>query len=448
MHPHDYTERRRLARLRALDLLDTEAEALLDHFTELAARATGLPIALISLIDEHRQWFKSAVGLPQGMETLREFAFCEHAGECLQLFEVEDARLDPRFATNPLVTGDPHIVHYAGAPLIMPGGEFIGTLCVIGPHPGRLEDQGRELLLTLARSVVSVLLLRESERNLAARVRAEAALAESEARYRTLAAELAAAHRRKDEFLAMLAHELRNPLAPISTAVHLLRIAADDPQRVRRTGELIGRQVAHMTELVDDLLDVSRVTRGLVRIDHDRVDLHQVVHDALEQARPQVEARRHALQVDLPDPPVLVRGDRVRLVQMLANLLNNAAKYTPEGGHLALSMRCEGGEVVLAVRDDGIGIDAELLPHVFELFTQARRTPDRAQGGLGLGLALVCSLVRLHGGTVTAESAGLGKGSTFTVRLPRLQAREPALQGKPPPGAQAVREPDAPAAHG
>ncbi len=445
MQVPDTTESRRLARLRALGLLDTQREALLDHFTELAARATRQPIALISLIDENRQWFKSAVGLPQGMETLREFAFCEHAGKCDELFEVEDARLDPRFAANPLVTGMPHIVHYAGAPLIMPGGEFIGTLCVIGRKPGRLPPLGRDLLCTLARCVVSVLLLRESERNLAARARAEAALAASEARYRAIAGQLAAANRRKDEFLAMLAHELRNPLAPISTAVHLLRIAADDPQRVRRTGELIGRQVAHMTQLVDDLLDVSRVTRGQVRIDHDRVDLHEVVSDALEQARPQIEARRHALRVEVPDPPLPVCGDRVRLVQVLVNLLNNAAKYTPEGGHLGLSVRAEGGQAVLEVRDDGNGIDAELLPHVFELFTQARRTPDRAQGGLGLGLALVCHLVRLHGGTVTAESGGPGQGSCFTVRLPVMDAASdlPATQPQPWPG-----QAPAPAAHG
>jgi len=414
-------ECRRLARLRALELLDTEGEALLDHFTELAARATGLPIALISLLDENRQWFKSAVGLPQGMETLREFAFCEYAHACMDLFEVEDARQDPRFADNPLVTGEPHIAHYAGAPLVMPGGEFIGTLCVIGRQPGRLEPHGRELLTTLARSLVSVMLLRESERHHAVRARAERALADSEARYRELAGQLAAANRRKDEFLAMLAHELRNPLAPISTAVHLLRIAADDPQRVRRTSELIGRQVAHMTQLVDDLLDVSRVTRGQVHIDLDRVSLQQVANDALEQARPQVEMRRHTLDVRVPDPPVNVRGDRVRLVQVLVNLLNNAAKYTPEGGHITLTLQARAGEAVLAVEDDGNGIEADLLPHVFELFTQARRTPDRSQGGLGLGLALVASLVRLHGGTVTARSDGPGRGSCFTVTLPLLQ---------------------------
>ncbi len=437
MPPTDPSEIRRLDRLRALGLLDTEGEALLDHFTELAARATGLPIALISLIDERRQWFKSAIGLPQGMETLREFAFCEHASQCADLFEVEDARQDPRFADNPLVTGEPYIAHYAGAPLVMPGGEFIGTLCVIGPQPGRLPPQGRDLLSTLARGVVSVLLLRESERNLAARARAESALADSEARYRALAEQLACANRRKDEFLAMLAHELRNPLAPISTAVQLLRIAAEDTQRVRRTAELIGRQVAHMTQLVDDLLDVSRVTRGQVRIDHEPVALDEVVRDALEQARPQVEARQHTLQVaPAPQPPLVVRGDRGRLVQVLVNLLNNAAKYTPEGGHLTLSVRAEGQDAVLAVKDDGIGIDAQLLPHVFELFTQARRTPDRSQGGLGLGLALVRSLVALHGGTVTAESAGPGQGSCFTVRLPALAA----------PGGPAAA--DAPAARG
>jgi PAS domain S-box-containing protein len=538
-------ESRRLSRLHRLGLLDTEAEAVLDNFTQLAARLTGLPIALISLIDSDRQWFKSAIGLPQGAETSRDIAFCHHAIQSDEFFEVEDARLDPRFADNPLVCGSPHIAHYAGSPLVMPGGERIGTLCVIGDTPGRLDARTRGLLVALSQGIVSVLLLRESERDLGARVRAERALQESEARFRTIAnampqmvgsttakgehdyfnqrwydftglpdgmsntaswldvhhpddraraeqawrhslaqgepyemetrlrhhsgeyrwvlgralpargedgeilrwmgtctdiqdqkrsqEDLLESNRRKDEFLAMLAHELRNPLAPISTAAHLLRMTPADPQRVLRASELIGRQVAHMTELVDDLLDVSRVTRGLVRIEHEAVDLHQVVHDALEQTRPQIEARQHAVALDLAPPPVQVEGDRVRLVQVLANLLGNAAKYTPEGGRIRIGLRREGGQAVLEVADNGSGIDADLMPHVFDLFTQAKRTPDRAQGGLGVGLALVKSLVNLHGGQVRARSAGRGQGSTFTVSLPLSQPLQQPLQRPQPP---------------
>ncbi|GHA79453.1 ATP-binding protein [Cognatilysobacter bugurensis] len=229
------------------------------------------------------------------------------------------------------------------------------------------------------------------------------------------------ADRRKDEFLAMLAHELRNPLAPISTAAQLLQRAPDDAPRVRDAAAVIGRQVTHMAELVDDLLDVSRVTRGLVEIEREPVDLADVVAGALEQVRALIDARRHALEVsvDAEAGPLIVEGDRARLIQVIANLLNNAAKYTPPGGRITLRIDGDGPHARVVVRDTGGGIEPSLLPHVFELFTQAQRTPDRTQGGLGIGLALVRSLVHLHGGEIEAESAGPGQGSTFTVRLPR-----------------------------
>lgn len=225
------------------------------------------------------------------------------------------------------------------------------------------------------------------------------------------------AGRRKDEFLAMLAHELRNPLAPISTASQLLMFNPD-PARVRSASEVITRQVRHMTELVDDLLDVSRVTRGLVQLEMEAVDLKDALVGAIEQVRPLIDARRHSLRTRMTAEPAWVHGDRTRLVQVLANILNNAAKYTPEGGALEVELDVEGPRVAVRVRDSGQGIEAALLPQIFELFTQADRTPDRTQGGLGIGLALVRSLVNLHGGETTAESAGSGHGSTFTVQLP------------------------------
>ena len=230
------------------------------------------------------------------------------------------------------------------------------------------------------------------------------------------------ADERKNEFLAMLAHELRNPLAPISTAAALLRsVYASDPIAVRRTSEIITRQVDHMVHLVDDLLDVSRVTRGMIELKREQVDLLQVVGAALEQVQPLLDARRQQLRVELPDRPLLVEGDAKRLIQVLANLVNNAAKYTPEEGRVLVTARAQGAHAVLTVQDNGSGIAPELLPDIFGLFTQARRTPDRAEGGLGLGLALVRNLVDLHGGRVRADSAGLGHGSTFTVTLPRLE---------------------------
>jgi PAS domain S-box-containing protein len=226
------------------------------------------------------------------------------------------------------------------------------------------------------------------------------------------------ADRRKDEFLAMLAHELRNPLAPISSAADMLRIAYSHEPRVRQISEIVARQVAHMRHLVDDLLDVSRVTRGLVTIIRKPLDLGRVVTEAVEQSRPLVEARRHQLAVTLPDAPLMVDGDHTRLVQVVANLVNNAAKYTHEGGRIEVALSDSGGQACLAVRDNGTGIGPDLLPVVFDLFTQGSRTLDRAQGGLGLGLALVRKLVELHAGHVTAGSPGQGKGSTFTVTLP------------------------------
>ena len=227
------------------------------------------------------------------------------------------------------------------------------------------------------------------------------------------------ADQRKDEFLAMLAHELRNPLAPIGTAAQLLRMAPGDEARVGQVAQIISRQVTHMTEMVDDLLDVSRVTRGLVEFEREPVDLRAIIAAAVEQADPVLQARQHKLVRESSGNAAIVLGDRHRLVQVVSNLLQNAAKYTPPGGRIALSMAASDDEVEIRVRDNGIGMDERLVPQVFDLFTQGERTPDRAQGGLGIGLALVRSIVQLHGGRVSAHSAGPGQGSTFIVVLPR-----------------------------
>jgi signal transduction histidine kinase/BarA-like signal transduction histidine kinase len=244
--------------------------------------------------------------------------------------------------------------------------------------------------------------------NAVERVRAEQALRQAD--------------QRKDEFLAMLAHELRNPLAPISAAAELLRVGSLDSGSIRRTSQVIARQVGHMTGLVDDLLDVSRVTRGLVELERKVLDVRRVVADAVEQVGPLIESRGHRLVVRGDAVTAAVEGDHKRLVQVLANLLGNAAKYTPQAGAIGLDMEAGPEAITIRVTDSGIGIAPDMLPHVFDLFSQAQRTPDRSQGGLGLGLALVRSLVELHGGTVAACSEGAGTGSTFTVRLPRIGA--------------------------
>jgi CheY-like chemotaxis protein/two-component sensor histidine kinase len=236
--------------------------------------------------------------------------------------------------------------------------------------------------------------------------------------------------RRKDEFLAMLAHELRNPLAPISNAVHILQITDGDSQRREWAAEVIGRQLRQLVRLVDDLLDVSRVTRGKIELKIESIDAGKVVAAAVETSAPFVEALDHTLTVLLPPEPLLLKGDFTRVAQILANLINNAAKYSDKGGRISLTATREGTEVVFRVRDTGIGIPRELLSHIFEPFTQIDRTLDRSRGGLGIGLTLVRRLVELQGGRVQAWSEGPDKGSEFTVSLP---AADPAPRAKPTP---------------
>lgn len=232
------------------------------------------------------------------------------------------------------------------------------------------------------------------------------------------AEQLQLANERKDEFLAMLAHELRNPLAPVANAVQLLRLSAGNESRVQFITNIVERQVNHMTELVNDLLDVSRISQGLVVLHKVAVDMKVVVAQAIEQVRPLVEAKGHTLHTAISAEHATVIGDQTRLIQVLSNILTNAAKYTPNGGHIKLAFSVSIDEVNISVQDDGAGIEASLLPYVFDLFTQAQRTPDRAQGGLGLGLTLVKRIIELHSGNVVAESAGRGQGSKFSVLLP------------------------------
>lgn len=233
-----------------------------------------------------------------------------------------------------------------------------------------------------------------------------------------LKSKLLAQDRRKDDFLAMLAHELRNPLAPINTAAQMLALPGIEESLVRRTSEVITRQVTHMTHLVDDLLDVSRVTRGLIKLQQQPLNIAEILTNAAEQIQTLIKRKKLHLHIDLPEYPILVLGDKTRLVQIFSNILNNAAKYTPENGHINLRVSVDSGQIQVTIEDDGIGISHSLLPHIFDIFTQAERTPDRAQGGLGLGLTLVKSLVELHGGNVSAHSKGINLGSTFIVRLP------------------------------
>ncbi|HEV7609601.1 MAG TPA: ATP-binding protein [Steroidobacteraceae bacterium] len=232
---------------------------------------------------------------------------------------------------------------------------------------------------------------------------------------------LSEADQRKDEFLAMLAHELRNPLAPIRNVAYVLSKGATDPETVKRSGQMIERQANHLTRLVDDLLDVARITRGRVVLKREAVTLDSVVEAALETVQPALDLRSQTVTVRRAAEKVFVDGDSVRLCQVVANLLTNASKYSPQRARIDIVIDGSGGNATIAVRDPGLGIDAQLLPHLFDLFLQGDRTLDRAQGGLGVGLTIVKLLVEMHGGNVEARSAGLGKGSEFIIRLPHVR---------------------------
>ena len=244
-------------------------------------------------------------------------------------------------------------------------------------------------------------------------------------------AALREADRRKDEFLATLAHELRNPLAPIRNSLHILRMSSGNDATAERVCEMMDRQVNHMVRLVDDLMEVSRITRGLIELRKEETDLATILRSAVETSKPLMLAADHHLAITIPQEPIQLYGDAVRLSQVFANLLNNAAKYTNSNGQIWLNARREGNEVVVSVRDNGIGISAPILPKVFDMFMQADRSLERSQGGLGIGLTLVKRLTEMHGGTISAHSEGTGQGSEFTVRLP-LAATQPHGAGQPP----------------
>jgi signal transduction histidine kinase/ActR/RegA family two-component response regulator len=240
------------------------------------------------------------------------------------------------------------------------------------------------------------------------------------------------ADQRKDEFLATLGHELRNPLSPLLTAVHLLKATGlSDPVAVRVTG-VMERQIRHLVRLVDDLLEVSRITRGLIEIRREYVDLASIVQSAIDTTRPLVDAAKHVVDVELPPERITVHGDAVRLTQVFSNILTNAAKYTDVGGRIAIRVRKDGGRAVVTIRDNGIGIPPEQLSAVFDMFTQVDRSNRRAQGGLGIGLTLVKSLVAMHDGRVEARSGGIGQGSEFVLELPTVDRADAAAAGSPP----------------
>ncbi|HEV2762262.1 MAG TPA: ATP-binding protein [Pyrinomonadaceae bacterium] len=562
-HPR---EAERLEALRRYNILDTAAEESFDEITRLAAQICQTPISLVSLVDTGRQWFKARTGL-QACETPRELAFCAHSILQHDLFVVEDAAADSRFANNPLVTGHPHIRFYAGAPLVTSDGLALGTLCVIDRVPRTLSPEQQTALRMLSHQVMLQMELRrtaadlarlnrELDREVTERKRAEEELREREhhlriaidtahlgawhldlstgllecsarckanfglppeapfsyaslvgmihpedraatraaveralstatdyeAEYRAVwpdrsvhwiiasgravydekgrpvrmvgvtlditerkrdeevrarllereraaRAEAEAANRAKDVFLATVSHELRTPLTAVLGYVEMLRLdMIDDAEGRARALEIIERNAKSQEQLVKDILDVSRIISGKMRLDVQAVDLHTVVRAAADVVRPALEAKKITLHLDLDPKEGLITGDPDRLQQVVWNLLSNAAKFTPEGGSVSVHLGRVGFNVEMAVSDTGCGIRPDFLPYVFDRFRQAENVNQRTHRGLGLGLAIVRHLVELHGGTVTAESPGEGRGATFIVRLP-LNYSGPAPRG-------------------
>jgi signal transduction histidine kinase/CheY-like chemotaxis protein len=300
---------------------------------------------------------------------------------------------------------------------------IIATLQGRGPFvSGSIESSLLQVTLFMAVVAVTGLFLgaATAERNRAERRRSAdyARLRLSEERLARQAEELAAADRRKDEFLAVLGHELRNPMAPLQNALELLALGGSNPEVLARTRALMDRQLRHLVRLVDDLLDVARIRSGKIVLELERVDLSTLISSAVELARPLIDARRHRLDVRLPQSQLWIHADRTRLPQLLTNLLNNAAKYSHEGAHIAIEAGMANGCAEVRVKDTGIGMSPEALANVFELFAQAAGPEHAVQGGLGVGLSLARSIAELHGGTLTAASEGPGKGSEFLLRLP------------------------------
>jgi signal transduction histidine kinase len=334
-----------------------------------------------------------------------------------------DITQDPRYGTMPPHHGMPPghlpVRSYLAVAVKSRSGEVFGGLFLGHPESAQFQERDARLVEGVAAQAAVAIdnarLYEASQAQLAARERTEMSLRDSD--------------RRKDEFLATLAHELRNPLAPIRQAVNISQNPAATEAQKTWSHDVITRQVQHMSLLLDDLLDISRITRGTLELRRKRTQLASVVESAIETARPAIDAKRHTLGVHLPHQPLTLDVDPLRLSQVLSNLLTNAAKYTDPDGQLRIDAELLGGEVVIRVADNGIGIAPEAMPDLFTMFSQVRSVHDRSDGGLGIGLALSRGLIELHGGRLDAHSAGLGAGSEFVVRLPasvQVQAEPPA----------------------
>ncbi len=401
--PLPASEAERLAALRSYAVLDTPPEQSFDELTEFASALCETPIALISLVDSERQWFKSRVGL-DAPETPRDIAFCTHAILQRQVFEVDDAARDPRFADNPLVVGDPNIRFYAGAPLIDPGGHALGTLCVIDRVPRHLTEVQRKGLQVLGRAVIQQIELRHWVRELS-RFGLELAGARDQA---------LAGTRAKDIFLAGVSHELRTPLnSMLGLSELMLERPGLDPEH-NADLRTLQQSSRHMLDLVEDLLGYAQLELDRPQLRVREFDLVGLLLEVESAVRPQLRGRPIDFQLVRP-AAAPIRSDSTRVRQIAYNLVANALKFTRSGA-IVIALEPAGDDWLLHVRDTGIGIAADKLPLLFTDFSQVHG--DGEYGGSGLGLAISRRYARLLGGDITAASAP-GEGSTFTVRLPR-----------------------------
>ncbi len=422
----DVTERKQIkqlleadiAAIRRLQALSTqlvragELRPLLQEIVATAAELTGTDKGNLQFYDAETGRLRLAVHQGLGPRFVEQFAEdgwtegCSKAAKRIERVIVEDVAslVEGRGSVEQRVLLEDGIRAFQSTPLVSRDGRLLGMLNNHYRVPTRPDDRALRLLDVLARMAADLI-----ERHQAEEARADAA-------------------RRKDEFLATLAHELRNPLAPVTNALELMRRAHGDPVVIEQARGTMERQVAQMVRLIDDLLDVNRITRNKLELDRQRVELASVIHHAVETTRPLYESAHHALELLLPPEPIYVDADPMRLAQVFSNLLTNAGKYTKPGGRIVLYAERGETEVAVGVKDDGVGIPRDMLRKVFEMFTQVDRSLERSEGGLGIGLALVRRLVELHGGSVTASSPGPGRGSEFVVRLP---IAEPAPDVQP-----------------
>ncbi|MGQ7844577.1 hybrid sensor histidine kinase/response regulator [Granulosicoccus sp. 3-233] len=403
----------RLAALHGLQILDTSSEEEFDELVEMASSICNTPISLISLVDADRQWFKARTGLQAAQTSLHE-SVCAHAILDDQPLIISDTLLDSRTRDNPLVHNEINMRFYAGVPLKTEEDLPIGTLCVLDTVPRNLSAEQLRALQVLGRQVMTRMTLRTA---LQRETELKLQLEQQRDKLLCMNTKLRNADESKNLFLAMLSHELRNPLSALSNGLSLL----DDSEtatQTRQTVQMMHRQCSQLTRLLDDLLDVSRISRGKISLQQHTIALAPVLQDACGSMAGDAAAKQIGLELNSIPTDVHVHADAVRLQQVIVNLLHNAIRYTPSGGRIRVDTEVNASEVLIRVHDTGQGICKEDLEKVFDLFVQLENTGLPANHGLGLGLALVSELVSLHGGQVSVESDGPGCGSTFCVALP------------------------------